>query len=69
MAEAAYANRPGFNRPNAPEAATVRPSAEFIGLLMARRVHFEFSLEQLPLVKTYLDDLVSQIDAELGTAK
>lgn len=69
LAEAAYANRPGFNRPNAPEAATVRPSAEFIGLLMARRVHFEFSLEQLPLVKTYLDDLVSQIDAELGTAK
>jgi hypothetical protein len=68
LAEAAYANRPGFNWPNAPETATVRPSAEFIGLLMARRVHFNFSLGQLPLIKTYLDDLVTQIDAELETA-
>ena len=68
LAEAAYANRQGLNWPNAPETATVKSSAEFIGLLMARRVHFNFSLRQLPLIKTYLDDLVTQIDAELGTA-
>lgn len=67
LAEVAYSNRPEFEWPNAAEYATVRPSAEFIGLLMARRVHFHFSLEQLPLVKTYLDDLVAMIDAEIGT--
>lgn len=66
MAEAAYANRPMLNWPNAPESATVRPSAEFIGLLMARRVHFNFSLGQLPSIKVYLEDLITQIDAELA---
>jgi hypothetical protein len=67
LAEAAYSNRPAFDWPGASETATVVPSEEFIGLLMARRVHFSFSLDQLPLVKTYLEDLIAQIDAELGT--
>ena len=66
LAEAAYSNRPGLDWPNASESATVVPSAEFLGLLMARRVHFNFSLRQLPLVKTYLEDLIAQIDAALG---
>ena len=66
LAEVAYSNRPGLNWPDAPESATVNPSAEFIGLLMARRVHFYFSLDKLPEIKTYLEDLVAQIDTELG---
>ena len=65
LAEAAYSNRPGLDWPNASESETVVPSAEFIGLLTARRVHFNFSLRQLPLVKTYLEALVAKIDAEL----
>jgi hypothetical protein len=65
LAESAYSNRPGFDWPGASETATVVPSDEFIGLLMARRVHFGFSLDQLPLVRTYLEDLIAQIDAEL----
>ena len=66
LAEAAYSNRPGFDWPHALKSVTVSPSAEFIGLLMARRVHFNFSLLQLPQTKTYLEDLIAQIDAELG---
>jgi len=66
LAEAAYANRPGFERSGAPETATVTPSAEFVGLLMARRVHFGFALFGLPSIKTYLEDLIGQIDAELA---
>ena len=66
LAEAAYSNRPGLDWPSALESATVIPSEEFIGLLMARRVHFNFSLLQLPQIKVYLEDLISQIDAELG---
>jgi hypothetical protein len=67
LAEAAYSNRPGLDWPNASESATVIPSAEFIGLLTARRVHLNFSLRQLPLIKTYLEDLIAEIDGELGT--
>ena len=66
LAEAAYSNRPGLDWPSATETAAVSPSEEFIGLLMARRVHFNFSLRQLPLVKKYLEDLIAQIDSELG---
>ena len=66
LAEAAYANRPGLGRSGAPKTATVTPSAEFVGLLMARRVHFEFALTGLPSIKTYLEDLIGQIDAELA---
>jgi hypothetical protein len=68
LAEAAYANRPGLGRPGAPESATITPSAEFVGLLMARRVHFEFALGGLPAIKTYLEDLIRQIDAEMASA-
>lgn len=67
LAETAYSNRPGLDWPNASKFANVTPSAEFIGLLTARRVHFNFSLRQLPLIKTYLEDLIAQIDAELET--
>lgn len=66
LAEAAYANRASFGWPNGPDSAEVVPSQEFVGLLMARRVHFEFSLIGLPSVKSYLEDLIRQIDAELG---
>ena len=66
LAEAAYSNRPRLDWPGALESATVIPSDEFIGLLMARRVHFNFSLRQLPQIKAYLKDLIRQIDAELG---
>jgi hypothetical protein len=66
LAEAAYANRPGLGRPGAPEFVSVTPSAEFVGLLMARRVHFQFALDGIPSVKTYLERLIEEIDRELG---
>lgn len=65
LAEVAYANRPGSGWPDPPEFAMATPSAEFIGLLTARRVHFGFALNGLPLVKSYLENLIDQIDAEL----
>ena len=68
LAEAAYANRPGFERADAPDSAIVTPSAEFVGLLMARRVHFGFSITGLPFVKTELADLIGKIDEELAHA-
>ncbi len=67
LAEAAYSNRPSLDWPGAPEYVSVNASDELIGLLMARRVHFHFSLEQLPQVKAYLESLIGKIDAELET--
>ena len=66
LAYAAYANRPELGRPGAPELVSVTPSAELVGLLMARRVHFQFALDGLPSVKTYLEQLIEEIDRELG---
>jgi hypothetical protein len=43
-------------------------NAELVGLLMAGRADFYSSFEQLSLIKTYLGDLIVQIDAELGVA-
>lgn len=69
LAEAAYANRPSLGISGAPASAVVTPSPEFIGLLMARRVHFHFALGGLPNVKSYLENLIEQIDKELANSK
>ena len=71
LAEIAYANRsgvPGSEVPHnlsAPVEISVLPSNELIGYLTARRVHFWYSEVGLPVVRAYLEMLITQIDEEL----
>jgi len=72
LAEIAYANRSGVPGPeglqtlDAPAEISVLPSAELIGMLTARRVHFWYSENGLPTVRLYLQNLIEQIDSELA---
>lgn len=66
LAEIAYAHRGGVNRDDAPTEILVTPSPQFIGILMARRIHFDYSLTGLPTVQDYLRHLIDDIDAELA---
>jgi hypothetical protein len=72
LAEIAYAYRQGVQNPetgitnlSAPTEIIVVSSPELIGLLTARRVHFWFSLNGLPRVRSYLQMLIEEIDDEL----
>ncbi len=71
LAEIAYANRASVPGPDgvqgltAPSEISVLPSPELIGFLTARRVHFFYSEEGLPIVRSYLQMLIEQIDYEL----
>jgi hypothetical protein len=71
LAEIAYANREmpgpdgGIQGLSAPSEISVLPSRELIGFLTARRVHFWYSEAGLPTVRSYLQMLIEQIDAEL----
>lgn len=73
LAEIAYANRSGVPGPEgiktltAPHEISVLSSAELIGLLTARRVHFWYSEVGLPAVRSYLEMLIEQIDSELAS--
>ena len=73
LAEIAYANRGGVPGPegiqglSAPVEIYVKSSPELTGLLTARRVHFLYSEEGLPTVRSYLEELIGQIDNELVT--
>jgi hypothetical protein len=49
----------------APSEISVLPSPELIGFLTARRVHFFYSEEGLPIVRSYPQMLIEQIDYEL----
>jgi len=72
LAEIAYANRAGVSGPegiqglSAPGEISVLPSPELIGFLTARRVHFGYSEEGLPAVRSYLQMLIEQIENELA---
>ena len=71
LAEIAYAHRPGVQGHDdiqglsAPSEINVLSSPELIGFLTARRVHFWYSEEGLPEVRSYLQILIEQIDNEL----
>ena len=71
LAEIAYANRSGVRGPKglqdltAPSEISVLPSPELIGFLTARRIHFWYSEVGLPVVRSYLEMLIEQIDNEL----
>ena len=74
LAEVAYAFRGsvrdaeyGITTLTAPSEAIVVPSAELIGLLTTRRVHFWYSERGLPDIHEYLQVLIDQIDTELAT--
>jgi hypothetical protein len=66
LAEVAYANRIKFDIPAASRNVAIQSSDELIGLLMARRVHFEFSLGGILSIKESLQILINQIDDELS---
>ena len=71
LAEIAYANRTMASSPegvpglSAPSEISVLPSPELIGFLTVRRVHFWYSEDGLPIVRSYLEMLIAQIDEEL----
>jgi hypothetical protein len=71
LAEIAYANRAGmpdsevFQILGVPGDISILPSPEMIGYLTARRVHFYYSEVGLPIVRSYLEMLIEQIDKEL----
>jgi hypothetical protein len=71
LAEIAYANRAGVPDSEAvqnlsvPGEISVLPRPEMIGYLTARRVHFYYSEVGLPIVRSYLELLIEQIDKEL----
>ncbi len=75
LAEIAYANRAGVPGQeydyglSAPGEISVLSSPELIGFLTARRVHFWYSEEGLPRVRSYLEMLIEQIDHELAPRK
>jgi hypothetical protein len=75
LAEIAYANREGVPGRednyglSAPSEIGVLSSPELIGFLTARRVHFWYSEEGLPQVRSYLEMLIEQIDHELAPRK
>jgi hypothetical protein len=75
LAEIAYANRAGVPGQeydyglSAPDEISVLSSPELIGFLTARRVHFWYSEEGLPNVRSYLEMLIEQIDHELAPKK
>ena len=71
LAEIAYAYRQGVQGPDgipgltAPDEISVVPNSELIGFLTTRRVHFWYSEQGLPDVRSYLQMLIKQIEEEL----
>ena len=71
LAEIAYANRQRIQGPegiqslSVPGEISVLSSPELIGFLTVRRVHFWYSEEGLPEVRSYLQVLLEQIENEL----
>lgn len=71
LAEIAYAYRQGVQDSDgipgltAPDEIAVLSSPELIGFLTARRVHFWYSEQGLPDVRSYLTILIEQIEDEL----
>ncbi|MBT8448223.1 MAG: hypothetical protein KJO69_00945 [Gammaproteobacteria bacterium] len=70
LAEVAYAFRQGVSEDknikfDVPASIAVKHTAELVGMLSARLVHFSYSMIGLPRVADYLKELNKQIEQEL----